>query len=828
MSDSPDTITIDRAEYTRLQQREAMYSSLYMAMTEGVVLHDLVTDDTGTPVDYRILEVNPAFEAITGLSRADVVGRLASVVYQVGIPPYLEHYVHVVHTGESATFETTFAPMQKTFRITAFVTAPGQFATVFSDVTAYQQAEAALRESENRYRTVSELTSDYAYAFRIDRDGSIVPEWVTDAFTRITGYSPEEISFTQIIYPADHAIAAMRFQRLLEEQADVSEFRILARSGAIRWLRDHGHPVWDEEAGRVTCIYGAAQDITERKQAELALWESEARYRAVSELTSDFAFALRVNPDGEPVPEWITDAFTRITGLTREDAEDPAKMNSIVYPDDILRLSQHQAQVLAGHDPGLIEFRIFRQGDVRWLRHYFKPVWDAEAGRVVRIYGAAQDITEQKQYQQQIEHLAFTDHLTGLANRRRLAEAGETALAIAPERTALLYLDLDRFKAFNDSLGHDTGDMLLGQVSRRLQQVVGQAGLLARMGGDEFAVLMTNAEPDAPLALATALLEHLRQPFDLSTLRVYLSGSIGVAWGQVHLPGFSTLLTRADVAMYRAKRTQTGIQVYDPVGSGGSLEQMRIEAEFRQVLDAGSLTLHYQPILDMETGDLFAVEALVRWHHPRYGLLPPARFLPLAEEIGLLGALDTWVLQAALTQAARWQAAGTPRTVTVNLAAPSFRRVDLIEQIQTVLRETGVPAERLVIELTERTALHDLSLISQVLIAVQALGVRVALDDFGTGYASLTHLRELPVDILKIERVFAAGIGHNPRDEAVLRAVLELGTGLELIVITEGVETEAQLAWLRGVGCRHVQGYLIGRPMPAADLDGHYPGAASR
>lgn len=701
MTEQQDTITLYLDEDTRLQQWAALYYSLYVTMTEGVVLHELVTDEDGTPIDYRILEVNPAFERITGLSRASVVGLLASVAYGTGTPPYLEQYARVVASGEPITFQTRFDPMQKVFRIIAFMNVPGQFATVFSDITERQQAEEALRESETRYRIVSELTSDYAYALQLTTDGKIIPEWVTDAFRRITGYAPDEFAPTgdvsPLIYPEDRPIAARRFQRLRAGQADVSEFRILTRMGDIRWLRDHGHPVWDEQTGRV-----------------------------------------------------------------------------------------------------------------------------------VRIYGAAQDITEQKRYQEQIERLAYTDPLTRLANRRHLAEAGETALAIAPERTLLLYLDLDRFKAFNDSLGHDTGDMLLVQVSRRLQQTVGQAGLLARMGGDEFAVLLTGSDAEGAVALATVLLDNLRQPFELSTLRVYLSGSIGVAQGGAHLPGFSTLLTRADIAMYRAKRTQTGIQVYDSVTGGGSLEQMRIETEFRQVLHRGSLTLHYQPILDMETGDLFAVEALVRWNHPRYGLLPPARFLPLAEEIGLLGALDTWVLQAALTQVARWQAAGHARTVTVNFGAPSFRRADLIEHLRTLLRETGVSAERLVIELTERTALHDLSLISGMLTEVQALGVRVALDDFGTGYASLTHLRELPVDMLKVERSFAAGIGHNRRDEAVLRAMLALGAGLDLLVVTEGVETEVQRAWLCEVGCRHVQGYLIGCPMSAADLEQWHPGAATR
>jgi diguanylate cyclase (GGDEF)-like protein/PAS domain S-box-containing protein len=561
---------------------------------------------------------------------------------------------------------------------------------------------------------------------------------------------------------------------------------------------------------------------TTHSQMEEALREREQRYREITDLISDAIYSLRVMPDGRMIPEWGAETLSKVTGYPSADMR-VEQWIQFIHPDDADVVQQRLSRLQA-HQAVVSEYRIITSsGEIRWLRDYARPVWDAATGQVVRIYGAVQDITTTRDYEQQIEHLAFTDPLTGLANRRRLSETGEAALAVSPERTALLYLDLDRFKAFNDSMGHDAGDALLVQVAQRLQQGVGQAGLLARIGGDEFAVLLTDTDAAAVVALASSLLEQVRQPFELPTLCVYLDGSIGVALGTARLSRFSTLLTHADHAMYSAKRTRTGLQVYDPGNGAGSVAQMHRETEFRQALIHGSLILHYQPILDMETGHLFGVEALIRWQHPRDGLLPPAHFLPLAEEIGVLEAVDTWVLRAALTQVADWQAAGHARTVTVNLGAASFRRADLVEQVQTLLDETGVAAEHLVIELTEHTALHDLARISQVLTQLQALGVRVALDDFGTGYASLTHLRELPVDILKIERTFAAGIGHNPRDEAVLHAMLALGNGLELLVITEGVETAAQRVWLHDAGCCHMQGYLFGHPVPAAHLDWNAP-----
>jgi diguanylate cyclase (GGDEF)-like protein/PAS domain S-box-containing protein len=998
MSEQQAIIRVLQAENARLQQREALYHSLYDAMNEGVALHTMITDASGTPIDYRILEINPAFTLITGLPRSATVGRPASDVYGTGVPPHLEEYARVVATGKSVTFQTTFAPLQKTFQITAVATAPDQFATILTDITIRERTQTALRASEARYRAVSELTSDFAFALTVNPDGSPETEWITDAFTRITGLTradandPEKMR--SIVHPDDISyLAQHQAQVLAGHDTGIVEFRIL-RQGEVRWLRHYFKPVWDSRQERVVRIYGAAQDITEQKRIETALQRRDRILEAISAVAASFldtgsfhqnmqlllerlgttaevsrvyvfenictsaeSLAMRQlcewvapeispqidNPVLQDLP-YQMGGFVRWEALLRqgnaiygEVCNFPPEERMMLHAQNIqsiavvpifldhhwwgfigfddcvqerawsmseldtlrtaagvvggaiqrqqialalqtseekyrtlfdrvpialcrstpdgrfLDVNQAMVQLLGyatreallavhlsdlyvdpaerrhwqdcierGEDVHNFEIRFYRRdGTVIWVNIHIHAVRD-DTGRVIAYEASLEDITDRKAYQQQIEQLAFTDPLTSLANRRHLYEAGAAALLADPERTALLYLDLDRFKAFNDTLGHDAGDDLLVQVTRRLQEGVVQGGLLARIGGDEFAVLLTDTDREAAVALAETLLDQLRHPFDLPDLRVYLNGSIGIALGTVGLPGFSMLLTRADIAMYRAKRTRTGVQVHDPVNGGLAPEQMHIEAEFRQALMAGHMLLYYQPILDMETQQLFGVEALVRWPHPTYGLLTPGRFLPLAEEIGLLGVLDIWVLQAALTQAARWQTIGVPRTVTVNLSAPSFRRVDLVEHVAALLNTTGVAAERLVIELTEQIALHDLSLTYQVLTELQALGVRVALDDFGTGYASLTHLRKLPIDILKVERGFTAGIGHNHKDEAVLRAVLALGEGLNMIVITEGVEHEAQRAWLQAAGGRHIQGYLIGRPAAAEEFDRPY------
>jgi diguanylate cyclase (GGDEF)-like protein/PAS domain S-box-containing protein len=436
----------------------------------------------------------------------------------------------------------------------------------------------------------------------------------------------------------------------------------------------------------------------------------------------------------------------------------------------------------------------------------------------------ARDISERKAYEQQITRLAFVDPLTGLANRRRLYDAGDKAVAEArtPGSVALLYLDLDRFKAFNDTLGHDAGDELLVQVTERLQQGSRSIGMLSRIGGDEFAVLLTNTNTEQALDYARHILNQLHQPFELRGHQVYLGGSIGIAFGPLVGQPFSVLLTHADIAMYSAKRSGTGVQVYDPAISPLSPEWLQLEADLRHALQHNGLMLHYQPIMDIKLQRLLAVEALVRWPHPQRGMLSPGIFLPLAEEVGMLATLDAWVLRAALSQVAAWQALGQSITVTVNLTAPSLQKADLVEHVGYLLDLLNVPAERLVIELTEHTALRDLSLTDQVMRGLQALGVRIALDDFGTGYASLTHLRDLPIDMLKVERAFAAGIGSNTKDEAVLRAVLALGHGLEMTVIAEGIEETVQLGWLRDAGCRHVQGFLLGRPVPPEHFSNGY------
>jgi diguanylate cyclase (GGDEF)-like protein len=417
------------------------------------------------------------------------------------------------------------------------------------------------------------------------------------------------------------------------------------------------------------------------------------------------------------------------------------------------------------------------------------------------------------------------DSLSGLANRAALRRETERALAEAgtgPGRVAaLLVLDLDGFKAVNDTLGHPAGDALLVQVARSLAASVRPGDVVARLGGDEFAVLLT-ALPDRARAEVAAgqVLSRLRaDSFQVDGIDLSVDASIGIAILVEHGDTVDLLLQRGDVAMYQAKRANAGVAIYDPVKDPHDVSQLGLLVELRRAIANDELVLHFQPKLGLSTGDLHGVEALVRWQHPTRGLLGPMEFIPLAENTGLMGPLTDWVLRHAIAQAARWRDSGLMIPVAVNIGRRSLIDQDLPVAVLTLLADGGLPAHLLELEITETAIMTDPVRVSRVLRHLQAMGVRVAIDDFGVGYTSLAHLKSLPVDVLKIDRHFISEMLHSEKDQAIVESVISLGHRLGFTVLAEGVENQAVADRLTSLGCDEGQGYHLGRPMPCDRLD---------
>jgi len=422
----------------------------------------------------------------------------------------------------------------------------------------------------------------------------------------------------------------------------------------------------------------------------------------------------------------------------------------------------------------------------------------------------------------QLRDQATRDPLTGLPNRtslyQRIRRAARAARA-GNELAALLLIDLDRFKEVNDTLGHDQGDTLLREVSFRLSETLRRGDTLARLGGDEFAVLLRDL-PDrgAAAELALRLLDALERPFEVGGVSVQLGASVGVALAPDHGTDVSSLVRRADVAMYEAKREHGRVRVYDASRDPNSPERLQRVSELRTALEEGGLVLHYQPKVDVAAGEVTGVEALVRWQHPELGLLPPIEFLPLAERTGMMGDLTRWVVDAALAQARDWQEQGIEVPIAINLAAANILDAALPDAVAERLAHYGVPGERLTCELSEHTVMADPRRAGEVLERLRALGVRLSLDDFGTGQSSLAYLKRLPLDEVKIDRAFVSGMAGDTSDALIVRSTIDLARDLGLEVVAEGVEGEEVLERLRALRCHEAQGFHLSRPLPPAAL----------
>jgi diguanylate cyclase (GGDEF)-like protein len=422
-----------------------------------------------------------------------------------------------------------------------------------------------------------------------------------------------------------------------------------------------------------------------------------------------------------------------------------------------------------------------------------------------------------------LRHQAMHDRLTDLPNRAALHQQAQRTLAGARRSgtlAALLLVDLDRFKEVNDTLGHEQGDQLLIEVAHRMREILRRSDLLARLGGDEFAVLAVLPHRGALGELATRVHAALARPFLVAGVAVELGASIGIALQPDHGDNVSTLLRRADVAMYQAKRGGTGIETYDPDRDPYSAERLKLLGELRHAIDHDELLLHFQPKVALASGRVIGVEALVRWQHPDRGLLAPADFLGVAERTGLISEVTRWVLDAAVRQCGEWRERGTDLPVAINLAAANIVDIALPDAVEQTLRRWDVPGELLACEISEDTVMGDPRRATDVLERLRTLGVRLSLDDFGTGHSSLSYLKRLPLDEVKIDRSFVTGMAIDPSDAAIVRSTIDLARHLGLDVVAEGVESEEVLDVLVSLDCDVAQGFLLSHPLPADQLDG--------
>jgi diguanylate cyclase (GGDEF)-like protein/PAS domain S-box-containing protein len=458
------------------------------------------------------------------------------------------------------------------------------------------------------------------------------------------------------------------------------------------------------------------------------------------------------------------------------------------------------------------------EGEDRWMNLAVARLPGTAATRVIAII---EDITEQRAATRRLADLAVRDTLTGLANRAAFTEHLERALARDDSRgVSVAFLDLDRFKVINDSLGHGVGDRVLAILAERIAEAVGDEGLVARFAGDEFTIVIDDADPDGVAAIMEGVLQAMQQPIDLDHgVLAYPTCSIGVATARPNDPT-SAVLARADAAMYRAKeRGRNRVEFYQEVAPSKATAQLRLMGELHRAADNDEFMLLYQPIVDLDHGDVLGLEALIRWRHPERGLVLPGDFIEAAEESGMIVTIGSWVIEEALRELVALDGVvpGTGITMSVNVAARQVNE-DLVGVIEGAVSSTGADPSRLWLEITESTLMTDTRLATSVLSSIRDMGVRITVDDFGTGYSSLTYLQRFPVSGLKVDRSFVAGLGRHAHAQAICQAVVSLGHALDLHVVAEGVETRVQREELGRLGCRLAQGYLFGRPEPVATI----------
>ena len=678
-------------------------------------------------------------------------------------------------------------------------------------------------------RVIADLGADWVFLSRLDAMGRLETDGFDDAVSThvrhsARGFDPD--LHKAIVFEEDHPRLMDHFERGLSIGSDRIEFRLVFPEATVRWVESSLRTTGRGDREDPLRLYGALRDITARRATEEALRKSESQYRALVEQASDGILVFE--PSGRIVTS--NSAAKEIFGLDQE-ALHRKKIIELFYPDDLDHDPDALANLAAGRTLRSVR-RLKQSGGENWI-------WTELSARRLqdgRVQVTIRDITARMEAERRIRNLAYFDSLTGLPNRELFREQIEIALERCRrvgKQLALLFLDVDRFKQVNDSLGHSSGDILLTQVADRLRSAVrgsdsigrstvqnghreDQSSAISRLGGDEFTILIQDLDhPQDAARVARRVLHALSRPYRVSDQEIFVGSSIGIAVWPEDGETSEHLLRSADTAMYHAKaHGGNAYEFFSSAMNVVSTRRLNVETHLRRALERDQFHLVYQPIRDTRTGRISAAEALLRWVDAEGESITPDEFIPIAEETGLIVEIGAWVLRTACRRVRTWQLEGrTSFRLSVNISVAQLRDLGVVDMIDQILFESELDPADLELEITESSILDANPNVVAAVGQLTDMGIGFALDDFGTGYSSLSALQRFPIERIKIDRSFVAGVGESAKDEALVSAIVALARRLDRRVVAEGVESETQARFLTGLGCDELQGYLFGRPL---------------
>lgn len=673
-------------------------------------------------------------------------------------------------------------------------------AVVFFVIKGLKNAAEDLNGHKKRLKSIFDTLDVAIWSHDLKTDTLLI----TSGIEKLYGHSSEEFYqdntlWKKVIHPDDLHI-------LTEREAVTSIYRIIRPDGEVRWIQDRGIPVIDEN-GNFIDFTSVLFDITNRQ-------ESEGRYRSLVEMSPDL---IAVYSRGKL--DYINEA-----GCKLFKAESPVDLigqpiSRLIPPDVLAHIKNRELAIGEDFEEKLwFEFKAVQLDGTEIVVEMSAMPILYEGRMAEQIVG--RDLTQRKKAERTIKYMAYYDVLTGLPNRNMVRKHLKDSLSKGNERLAILFLDLDRFKIINDTKGHRFGDLLLKVVASRLKNAVKEQGLVSRQGGDEFIIVLKGLGKDQVSEIADRILEEFGTGITIEGQEFFVTPSIGISMAPEDGQDEETLIKHADTAMYLAKdRGKNNYQFYTNQLDGLSSRKMELENGLRKALEQNQLTLHYQPQINLETGEIIGVEALVRWIHPENGLISPAEFIPLAEETGLIVPLGKWVLEKAAAQNKAWQEQGyRPIPMSVNISVRQLQEDHFIDSVKQVLADTQLAPKFLDFEITE-SVMQNSEKTALILDQLKELGVTLAIDDFGTGYSSLSLLKHFPIDKIKIDKSFVDDIIHHSNHGAMVKTIIDMGHNLQFEVIAEGVEEKEQVAFLLKNGCMVGQGYHFSKPLPVEQME---------